>query len=283
MTTYFIGVACNDYPGINADLRGCLNDVREMERRAIERLGASTTLLLDKEATISRFEECVRDHYPMAHEGDLVILDYSLHGSQQLAVGEDLEPDGYDETLCFYPSKLGSYFKVADDYTDDQHGELLAGFRAGVRALAFGDLCHSGTFARNLMTSSPWAGTPYRKARFLPPDERFGLTGFGARLRNRFLGAREFPTPGGDGVQLTWLSGCADHEVSYDADFGGIYHGAMTRALLDTWDRAHAEGRALTGIEYQGAIQELLDSWGYPQHPELHAMGGARAEDPLFG
>lgn len=285
MTTYFIGVGINNFPGHSADLRGCVNDVTQMAHRAIERLRARTTLLIDQEATIARYEDCVRDHHSLAYEGDRVILDYSMHGSQRLAMGRDQEPDGYDETLCFYPSR-GSFFRVAEDYTDDQHAALIAGFRTGVRVLAIGDLCHSGTFTRELLAFIPQLGDRYQRARYLPPEDTRGgvLSIWRSRLRSRlFRPNPRPPSPGNEGVLLTSISGCADPEVSYDADFGGVYHGAMTKALLETWDAAWASGNHRPGSEYLIDMQTKLDAWGYPQHPELHTDGGADPTEILFG
>jgi hypothetical protein len=283
--TYFIGVGINDFPGHSADLRGCVNDVSQMARRAVERLGAESTLLLDREATVARYEDCVHDHHSMAVEGDRIILDYSMHGSQRLAVGNDQEPDGYDETLCFYPAR-GSFFKVADDYTDDQHAALIAGFRSGVRVLAIGDLCHSGTFTRELIAYVPQLGDRYQKARYLPPEDTRGgvLNIWRSRLRRRLFRQNPCPpTPGNEGVILTAISGCADAEVSYDAEFNGIYHGAMTKALLEAWDAAHECGDRRPGSDFLLDIQAKLDTWGYPQHPELHVDGGADPTEALFG
>jgi hypothetical protein len=283
--TYFIGVGINDFPGHSADLRGCVNDVTQMAHRAVARLGAASTLLLDREATISRYEDCIHDHQSIAVEGDRVILDYSMHGSQRLAVGTDQEPDGYDETLCFYPAR-GSFFRVAEDYTDDQHAALIAGFRTGVRVTAIGDLCHSGTFTRELIAYVPQLGERYQKARYLPPEQnREGvLNVWRSRLRRRLFRTQACPPPpGNEGVILTAISGCGDAEVSYDAEFEGIYHGAMTKALIEAWDASWAADERRPASEYVRDMQAKLDAWGYPQHPELHVDGGADPTEALFG
>jgi hypothetical protein len=286
MKTYFIGVGVNQYPGTSADLRGCVNDVREVGRRMVDRLSAEASLLTDSDGTIDRFEDCVMDHHGLAREGDTVWLWHSKHGSQRLAVGTDQEPDGYDETLCFYPGR-GSFFKVADDYVDDRYAALIAGFRTGVIVKIGGDLCHSGTFPRGLLSFSPQIARPYMRARSLPPEETRSstLSTWTSRLRRRFFPRTAHPpSPGNEGVKLTWISGCGDAEVSYDAEFSGIYHGAMTKALLEAWDEAWASGdKCRPASEYILDVQRKLDAWGYPQHPELHVDGGADPTEALFG
>jgi metacaspase-1 len=62
------------------------------------------------------------------------------------------------------------------------------------------------------------------------------------------------------------LSGCTDKEYSYDAQIGGVYHGAMTYYALKAIREANYQ---ITYAQLHSRLNYRLDEAGYPQHPQL--------------
>ena len=66
------------------------------------------------------------------------------------------------------------------------------------------------------------------------------------------------------------LSGCTDQEYSYDAQIGGVYHGAMTYFALEAIRSANYH---LTYAQLHARLSDLIEDGGYPQHPQLEGSG----------
>jgi hypothetical protein len=64
------------------------------------------------------------------------------------------------------------------------------------------------------------------------------------------------------------LSGCADHEFSYDTTFDGRPNGAFTRAAIDTLAPV---GTRQSYAAWHKAIRAAIDFDSYPQTPQLSA------------
>jgi hypothetical protein len=97
--------------------------------------------LLDRAATGRRMRDEIGALPGRARAGDLVVVQYSGHGSLVPDRDGD-EPDGLDECLC--PWDVASQGPLVDD-------ELAAIYKdrpRGVRLLMVSDSCHSGTVAR---------------------------------------------------------------------------------------------------------------------------------------
>lgn len=192
-------VGINTMPG--APLRGCINDVQDWH-------GVLTTVgkynpddirvVADDRATT----QGIRDRMAWLREGmvgagDEVIFCYSGHGSQIRDRGASDElADHMDEIMC--PVDLDWNTKVI---TDDDIGDWLKTFPAGVRVILVFDCCHSGSIDRGL---EPPNNPHYKAPRFLPPpmdiylraaglatQKDVKLTKFGTGLVKRAKGWRE--------------------------------------------------------------------------------------------
>jgi hypothetical protein len=129
------------------------------------------------------------------------------------------------------------------------------------------DSCHSGSVIR---WAPPVADPATPRPRFLPPsvwmpEDQLPHSSRGEVLRSvarggtatAWLGA--LALAGGDLL----MSGCQDHEFSYDAHFGGRPNGAFTHYALQTL----AEG--MTYAAWYRHIRDYLPGASYPQTPQI--------------
>jgi hypothetical protein len=251
-------IGINDYPGTQNDLAGCGNDARDWAA-ALDTRGFKVRVLLDRAATGRRMRQEIASLVGRARKGDLVVVQYSGHGSSVPDTGGD-EPDGADECLC--PWDIASQGPIIDD-------ELYAIFSArtpGVRVFMISDSCHSGTVTRAAAISSlPRACEQpalRRTVRFLQPSLFLGkrIAVRIARWRKR----RAINASTRDAGLL--LAACQDDEYSYDASFHGRPNGAFTYAALAALKHLSATA---TYRDWFDRIRKALPSRQYPQSPNL--------------
>ncbi|KAI8810261.1 caspase domain-containing protein [Cladochytrium replicatum] len=239
-----------NYPGTKAELKGCINDVRNVYRLLTTRFGYKDTrecmlVLTDegqkdpqklptKQNMLSGFTWLVRDTKP----GDSLYLHFSGHGSQQKDNDGD-ELDGLDDTLVPL-----DYKKAGMIVDDDLNALLLQSLPSGVQLSVFFDCCHSGT-ALDL---------PYI----------YDQNGTLARTPSTY-GAKVDVSQKKSAAHVVMFSGCKDEQTSADASIQGEATGAMTHSLL----AAMKSDELPTYRELLKRMLELLRKKGYSQVPQL--------------
>lgn len=137
-----------NYFGQKGQLRGCVNDVKNMSAYLNQSFGYARedmVLLTDDQQNpmsqptkvniLRAMHWLVKDAQP----NDSLFFHYSGHGGQTPDLDGD-EDDGYDEVI--YPSD----FRVAGFIVDDEmHRIMVKPLQAGVRLTAIFDSCHSGS------------------------------------------------------------------------------------------------------------------------------------------
>jgi hypothetical protein len=252
-------IGINDYPGIDSDLAGCVNDTDDWAKVLQER-GFAVKKMLNKQATIKQMRKAIEALVMDAKKGDSVVIQYSGHGSFVPDVDGD-EPDGTDECLCPYDVRTNG------PITDDELYEIFSHRERGVRVLMISDSCHSGTVIRFApITTPPTAkgrNAPQRTVRFLPPTvylPKREVSKLGLRRPIR----RSSP-PGRSGALL--LAGCQDVEYSYDAYFRGRPNGAFTYVAIRALSKLRPTA---TYSDWFKEIRRTLPSRQYPQSPNLY-------------
>ncbi|KAI1277841.1 caspase domain-containing protein [Xylaria sp. FL0933] len=137
-----------NYFGQRGQLRGCINDVRNMSSYLVEQYGykrEDMVILTDdqqnpmsqptKQNLLRAMHWLVKDARP----NDSLFFHYSGHGGQTKDLDGD-EPDGYDEVI--YPVDFRQVGHITDD---EMHRIMVRPLQAGVRLTAIFDSCHSGT------------------------------------------------------------------------------------------------------------------------------------------
>jgi metacaspase-1 len=254
MTKRALCVGINDYPGTQNDLSGCVNDANDWTA-ALKARGFETDQLLDKSATKAAMLAALGEVVKKAVPGDLVVFQYSGHGSYIFDQDGD-EPDGTDEVLC--PWDIGQNRPISDDELHDVFAER----EKGVKIVMISDSCHSGTVSR--FAPPIETGTRTSRVRFLPPENFLPKERITAATRGRAI--RHAASPPGRHQSLL-VAGCQDAELSYDAWFNGRANGAFTYVAL----------QALKGLpgnatykQWYKAIRDGLPSAQYPQTPNLY-------------
>ncbi|EFJ51964.1 metacaspase type II [Volvox carteri f. nagariensis] len=154
-------IGCN-YPGTNAALRGCINDVWGMKAILEEFFGfgpSDITILIDTDPqylkpTGKNMKAKISEMVAAAQDGDVCVLHFSGHGTQIPSYGGD-EKDGKDEAIC--PTDMNVI-------CDDDLRALLKPLEAkpGVKFTFIADCCHSGTLLdhETVQISGPKDGAP---------------------------------------------------------------------------------------------------------------------------
>ena len=249
-------VGINDYPYAGNDLNGCVNDAKawaEMLTKNFNFATSDVTLLLDKQATKKNTLAALKQLLTGARAGDHLVFTNSSHGSYIADKSGDEEK--YDEIVCPYDID-------DNEIIDDDFRQLFANLSKDVSLTVILDNCFSGTATRAAVADIlPGMRTPDdRRVRFLSPALR-GLP----VLANPWTAKPKTPMkyPQSE-MNEVLLSGCSDKEYSYDAYFGGIYHGAMTYYALQAIRSANFQ---ITYAQLEQRIRNLIED--YPQHPQL--------------
>ena len=228
MTKRALCVGINNYK--TSPLQGCINDALDWQRE-LTRRGYSTDLLVDGFATKTVILERLSALVAGARWGDRLVFTYSGHGTF-IPDRDGDEPDHRDEALVSVDMRTIS---------DDEVYNATGGIPRGVRFTIISDSCHSGSMARFV------GGSITAQARFIDPAH---------------VTVDSAPKQRGLPAKAMLLSGCQDHEVSYDAHIDGRYRGAMTAAALKT-------------LPFAGSMKDwhrrTLAAIGYPQTPVLTA------------
>jgi hypothetical protein len=144
---------------------------------------------------------------------------------------------------------------------------LFAERAGGVRVVLISDSCHSGSVIR---WAPPVADRNTPRPRFLPPsawlpEDQLPRSGSGAVMCSMGRGMQapswlgSLSLAGGDLL----MSGCQDHEFSYDAHFGGRANGAFSYYALESLSDD------MTYVEWFRNIRDYLPGASYPQTPQI--------------
>jgi len=254
-----------NYAGTKNELRGCINDVKNVKEFLITRGFHETPETLrvltddqtsnDKTPTRKNIEDGIHWLVQGAHPGDHLFFHYSGHGSQVKDLSGD-EEDGFDETLV--PLDFQKSGQIVDDYL---HDEMVKPLIKGTRLTAIFDCCHSGTVldlpfiykASGLYTEKPGEAdkptTTETTKRELETEEDEATRGLVSDIKNFFTGHHhhdqshashsdyvpefdELKITGASQADIISISGCRDDQTSADVKTAGSATGAMSLALL---------------------------------------------------
>jgi metacaspase-1 len=276
MTKRAFLVGINRYRIAGADLRGCVNDVKDLSAALVEFHGfkkSHITALTDLAATKKAMEAGIRTLLRESKKGDVALLHYSGHGSHVPDDNSD-EADGRDEILC--PADLD----WDDPLRDDWLRKTLDTVRAGVNLTVIMDCCHSGTNTRAIVPPD----APV-KERYLPSPSSLKAVESGRSapkaITTELRGSTRAARKGKDVVTAelpeVLITGCRDTQTSADAFINGKFNGALTFSLV----QAIRRGGDLTYRQLHDRAAAELRKRKFEQVPQLEGRPD-RFDQPLF-
>jgi metacaspase-1 len=268
-----IGVNRYRIPG--ADLRGCVNDIKNLQATLVQHYGfakGDIVTLLDFAATKKAIEAALQKLVRSGRRGDVLVVHFSGHGSN-VPDNDGDEADNRDEILC--PTDLDWKNPMRDDWLR----KTFDGLAAGVNLTVITDCCHSGTITRAVQPPdapmierylpSPWDLVAVESGRKPRGAVRGGLRASKRSARK----ARDIVTAD---LPEMLITGCRDTQTSADAMIGGSFNGALTYNLVAAM--ADAKG-TLTYRQLHDATMAKLKRGRFDQVPQFE---GKRFDQPFL-
>ena len=237
-----------------ARLRGCINDVRNMETYLKATCGFEDVRVLTDDRCYSRVtaQGILQELNNMARRTwseslDVVWIHFSGHGCSVRDMGYNDELDGKDE--CLVPADFKTAGVVPDDYIKD----CLRNFRPETRVIFVADCCHSGTIGD-------------LRYRYMLPSCK-PITENWKR-----------PCP----ASIVMMSGCMDRQTSADAwnvNRMRKFSGAMTSCLLQVLKE---RGDNVPLFQLMECLRDKLREKHFTQVPQLTSSKLIEEKETLF-
>jgi hypothetical protein len=263
-------VGINRYRIPGADLRGCVNDVKNLKSILTRYYGFaanSIRTLTDLQATKKAMQSEITKLIGKARAGDVLLFHYSGHGSNVPDRNGD-EADARDEILC--PTDLDWRDPLLDDWLRTSFDKLPA----GVNFTVIMDCCHSGTNTRAIQPPDA-----KRIERYLPSPLDLMAAESGRRLHGTVRGGRSElrgASRRGDIVNVNMpellITGCRSTQTSADAYIGNTYNGALTYNLVAAINSRKGK---LTYRELHALALRGLQKGKFDQVPQLEGRSSS--------
>ncbi|KAF9306853.1 Ca(2+)-dependent cysteine protease [Mortierella antarctica] len=278
----FVGI---NYFNQSAELRGCINDVKNIKQFVIERFGFreedSITLTDDQQdpsrvPTRSNILAAMQWLVKGAQPNDSFFFHFSGHGGQKADEDGD-EEDGNDETI--YPVDHEQAGFITDDV---MHDLMVRPLPAGCRLTAIMDCCHSGSaldlpyiysttgdIKEASVLADVGSGVFSAGVAYLRGDKKAvmrGLMDMGKKIISRKNVDREKKEKKASEADCIMFSGCKDTQTSADAMEQGNATGALSFAVI----AALRDRPQQTYLELLNSIRDILRA-KYSQKPQLSA------------
>jgi len=294
----FIGI---NYTGQQGELRGCINDVKNIKTFLSSNFRIDEMLTLTDDQTSDPSKLPTRANLLAgfrwlrqgAKSGDSLIIHYSGHGGSIKDEDGD-EEDGYDETLI--PLDYAHAGQIVDD---EVHDVLVRGLPKGVRLTAIMDCCHSESvldlpysyningdleiiennrsegISKIISTGVRFAFDGNKKKAQASLKESFQLLMAGGKGGDSAAREKTILTRSTDADVISF-SGCKDSQTSADAQIGGQATGAMSYALIQSL-------KSDTTMEYTDLLKSMRQTLAgkYSQVPMLSAGRKLDLESPF--
>ncbi|KAJ3017342.1 Ca(2+)-dependent cysteine protease [Thoreauomyces humboldtii] len=283
----FIGI---NYVGQQSELKGCINDVRNVHQWLTSNYPFHENLILtddNPDPTRKPTRQNLLNAFKWLVEGaapnDAFFMHYSGHGSQQKDVS-GLEKDGLSETI------VPLDYQTAGQITDEElFNALIKPLPQGSRLTTIFDCCHSGSVLNLPFTYTVDGSLDVivrdNRSEAIKAGVKIGMALFQKDNATAFREAKDLfsmLTSGGSGgdnpqqdaanrdkyssaAHVVQLSGCQDSQTSADASIGGEATGAMSWALLKTLQENNHK------MTYTQVLRETRQSLQgkYKQIPQL--------------
>jgi hypothetical protein len=247
-------VGINAYPNPNNNLRGCINDIVDMEYFIASKNKVypkeNIRTLTDSKAT----KKSILDHLNWllmgASAGDQILFHYSGHGAQLPSKGHAFEKDGLDEIICPYDFRGEDAAETA--ISDKEFAKIFAKIPQGVHFVWISDSCHSEDLSRKQAIVTD---TRFRRFNHAPQHS--------VSSPAASLSAAPIPLHG------ALLSGCASHQLSADAYINNRFNGAFTHYLIKNLIQYGQDASMQDIVKYVN--MDLMEN-EYDQNPQSEGL-----------
>ena len=261
-------VGINKYPDPRNELRGCVNDILDMEHFIADANKVypkqNIKKLTNKDATKKGILTQLKWLIEGAEAGDQLLFHYSGHGAQAPTLFTSLEKDGLDEIICPYDFDGTNNTSLRDK----EFAQLFASIPKGVHFVWISDSCHAEDLSRD----------PFKV-----DEEDFNANNTHYRF---FTGLSHFEqgvdekeqksdiTIGGIAPIITPLNGallsaCQSHELSADTYINKRFIGAFTHYLIENLNKYSGNKNMRSII---GLVNKDLEKNGYDQNPQSEGL-----------
>ncbi len=260
-------VGINKYPNPRNELRGCVNDILDMEHfiSANNKMYPNENIkkLIDRQATKKEMVTQIKWLLEGAEAGDSLLFHYSGHGAQVPTHYNNIEKDGLDEIICPYDYD-GS---AATTLRDKEFAQLFAGIPKGVHFVWISDSCHAEDLSRDVDKGQ---ATIYRQFKgVMPINEGITSINYDKLMEEEGGSFAPMAMPNTKPLNGALLSACASHELSADAYINNRYNGAFTHYLIKNL-LEYSDSKTMQAIIK--LVNMDLDKNGYDQNPEIEGL-----------
>ena len=219
-------VGINAYSNATNNLRGCINDIVDMENFIASKNKVypkeNIRTLTDSKATKKGILSALNWLLLGASAGDQILFQYSGHGAQVPSHNPAIEKDGLDEIICPYDFRGEAAAETA--ISDKELASIFAKIPHGVHFVWISDSCHSEDLSRKHEIVEPIY--TFNETRFRRFNHKYEKQSAEAVAPIASLGSAHAPLHG------ALLSGCASHQLSADAYINNRFNGAFTHYLI---------------------------------------------------
>ena len=263
-------VGINKYPDPRNELRGCVNDILEMEHFIAEtnKVYSKQNIkkLTNKEATKKGILTQLKWLIDGAEPGDQLLFHYSGHGAQAPTKFTSLEKDGLDEIICPYDFDGTNNTSLRDK----EFAQLFAAIPKGVHFVWISDSCHAEDLSRDPFITDETnkvENTHYKHYRYFT-----GLTHF-EKMEDEANDQADI-TIGRIAPIISLLNGallsaCQSHELSADTYINKRFIGAFTHYLIENLNKYSGNKNMRSII---GLVNKDLEKNGYDQSPQSEGL-----------
>jgi len=261
-------VGINKYPDPRNELRGCVNDILDMEHFIAESNKVypkqNIKKLTNKEATKKEILIQLKWLIEGAEAGDQLLFHYSGHGAQAPTLYAALEKDGLDEIIC--PYDFDGTNKTS--LSDKEFAQLFAAIPKGVHFVWISDSCHAEDLSRDPFKVDEEDfnanNTHFRFFTGLPHDE----LGVNEEEQKSYITIGGF-APIINPLNGALLSACQSHELSADTYINKRFIGAFTHYLIENLNKYSGNKNMRSII---GLVNKDLEKNGYDQNPQSEGL-----------
>jgi len=262
-------VGINKYPDPRNELRGCVNDILDMEHFIADTNEIypkeNIKKLIDKQATKKGIITNLKWLIEGAEPGDQLLFHYSGHGAQAPTLFTSLEKDGLDEIICPYDFDGTNNTSLRDK----EFAQLFATIPKGVHFVWISDSCHAEDLSRDPFIAdeaNKVEDTAYKHYRFFTGQMRLEQRVNEELNADLTIGSI---APVINPLNGALLSACQSHELSADAYINNRFNGAFTHYLIENLNKYSGNKNMRSIIEL---VNKDLAKNGYDQNPQSEGL-----------